>query len=351
MHGQAGWQGAESPKRPKVRYADSYKRRIGSLNLIPVVRLGQSQIRLYGTSIDGGHRVAGQEEELDGNHERNGDGDRESGLQDLAKRHLWMHFTRHGALRGRRRADHRPRRGPLRVGRARATATSTGSPRSSASTPGTGGPSSATPPPSQVAELDFFTLWSYAHPRAIELAARIASLAPADLNRVFFTNSGSEAVESAIKLARAYHQRTGSPAQDQVHHPRGRLPRHHPRRARGDRHLGSSARSSSRSCPAGSSGAEHEQLPLARGPRPALGGGPDRGEDPLRAPRHRRRGHPRAAPERGRVHSAAGWLLPARAGDLRPAQRAADLRRGDLRLGPPGPLVRLPALRLRARTS
>ena len=63
----------------------------------------------------------------------------------------------------------------------------------------------------QVAELDFFTVWSYAHPRAIELAARIASLAPGDLNRVFFTSGGSEAVESAIKLARAYHQRTGNP--------------------------------------------------------------------------------------------------------------------------------------------
>ena len=63
----------------------------------------------------------------------------------------------------------------------------------------------------QVAELDFFTIWSYAHPRAIELAERIASLAPGDLNRVFFTSGGSEAVESAIKLARAYHQRTGNP--------------------------------------------------------------------------------------------------------------------------------------------
>ena len=63
----------------------------------------------------------------------------------------------------------------------------------------------------QVEELDFFTIWSYAHPRAIELATRIASLAPGDLNRVFFTSGGSEAVESAIKLARAYHQRTGNP--------------------------------------------------------------------------------------------------------------------------------------------
>jgi len=46
---------------------------------------------------------------------------------------------------------------------------------------------------------------SYAHPRAIELAAEVASLAPGDLNRVFFVSGGSEAVESAWKLARQYH--------------------------------------------------------------------------------------------------------------------------------------------------
>ena len=61
----------------------------------------------------------------------------------------------------------------------------------------------------QVEELDFYTLWSYAHPRAIELAARIASLAPGDLNRVFFTSGGSEAVESALKLSRNYHRMHG----------------------------------------------------------------------------------------------------------------------------------------------
>jgi adenosylmethionine-8-amino-7-oxononanoate aminotransferase len=61
----------------------------------------------------------------------------------------------------------------------------------------------------QVGELDFYTNWSYAHPRAIELAARIASLTPGDLNRVFFTSGGSEAVESAIKLARNYHRERG----------------------------------------------------------------------------------------------------------------------------------------------
>jgi adenosylmethionine-8-amino-7-oxononanoate aminotransferase len=61
----------------------------------------------------------------------------------------------------------------------------------------------------QVRELDFVTNWSYAHPRAIELATRIAELAPYDLNRVFFTSGGSEAVESAIKLARNYHRVQG----------------------------------------------------------------------------------------------------------------------------------------------
>src|SRR5437588_7724960 len=58
----------------------------------------------------------------------------------------------------------------------------------------------------QIRELPFYTNWSYAHPRAIELAAEIAELAPRDLNRVFFVSGGSEAVESAWKLARQYFQ-------------------------------------------------------------------------------------------------------------------------------------------------
>jgi adenosylmethionine-8-amino-7-oxononanoate aminotransferase len=63
----------------------------------------------------------------------------------------------------------------------------------------------------QARELGFFTNWSYAHPPAIELAARIAALAPGDLNRVFFTSGGSEAVESALKLARQFHKLNGKP--------------------------------------------------------------------------------------------------------------------------------------------
>jgi adenosylmethionine-8-amino-7-oxononanoate aminotransferase len=134
----------------------------------------------------------------------------QAGLQELAKRHLWMHFTRHGAFDG---ADV-----PIIVrgegayvwdehgnryldGLSALFCVNAGHGRTEL------GEAAAR----QVEELDFYTIWSYAHPRAIELATRIASLAPGDLNRVFFTSGGSEAVESAIKLARAYHQRTGNP--------------------------------------------------------------------------------------------------------------------------------------------
>jgi adenosylmethionine-8-amino-7-oxononanoate aminotransferase len=57
----------------------------------------------------------------------------------------------------------------------------------------------------QMKELPFYTNWSYAHPRAIELAHEVAQLAPGDLNKVFFVSGGSEAVEAAWKLARQWH--------------------------------------------------------------------------------------------------------------------------------------------------
>ena len=68
----------------------------------------------------------------------------------------------------------------------------------------------------QAAELAYFPLWSYAHPKAIELAERLASLAPGDLNRVFFTTGGGEAVESAWKLARQYFTLIGEPYRKKV---------------------------------------------------------------------------------------------------------------------------------------
>ncbi len=68
----------------------------------------------------------------------------------------------------------------------------------------------------QAETLDFFPLWSYATPPAIELADRLAHYAPGDLNRVFFTTGGGEAVESAWKLAKQFYKLTGKPGKYKV---------------------------------------------------------------------------------------------------------------------------------------
>ncbi len=68
----------------------------------------------------------------------------------------------------------------------------------------------------QASELAFFPLWSYAHPQAIALAERLATLAPGDLNRVFFTTGGGEAVETAWKVARQYFKAVGQPGRYKV---------------------------------------------------------------------------------------------------------------------------------------
>jgi adenosylmethionine-8-amino-7-oxononanoate aminotransferase len=133
-----------------------------------------------------------------------------STLQEQARRHLWMHFTRLAAYEdhevpiivrgegcyvydehGNRYLDGLSALFCVNIGHGRADVVQAGA--------------------DQARELGFWTNWTYAHPRSIELATRIASLAPGDLNRVFFTSGGSEAVESAIKLARQYHKLTGKP--------------------------------------------------------------------------------------------------------------------------------------------
>ncbi len=138
-----------------------------------------------------------------------------STLQELGRRHLWMHFTRLSAYEdheipiitrgegcyvydehGNRYLDGLSSLFCVNIGHGRADIVQAGA--------------------EQAKELGFFTNWSYAHPRAIELAARIAGLAPGDLNRVFFTSGGSEAVESALKLARQYHKLTGHPNKTKV---------------------------------------------------------------------------------------------------------------------------------------
>ncbi|MEA2355195.1 MAG: hypothetical protein QOD61_1324 [Solirubrobacteraceae bacterium] len=136
-------------------------------------------------------------------------------LQELARRHLWMHFTRMGAYadhevpiivrgdgchvydeHGRRYLDGLSALYCVNVGHGREEL----------------GEAAA----AQSRELAFYTNWSYAHPASIELAARIAGLAPPGLDRVFFTSGGSEAVESAWKLVRAYHRTQGQPTRTKL---------------------------------------------------------------------------------------------------------------------------------------
>jgi adenosylmethionine-8-amino-7-oxononanoate aminotransferase len=136
-------------------------------------------------------------------------------LQQAAKDHLWMHFTRHttyadhdvpvivrgeGAYiydaQGRRYLD---ALGGLFVNQL-----------------GHGRTDLVQAAAKQGQDLAFFPLWSYAHPTAIELADRIAGYAPGDLNRVFFTSGGGEAVESAWKLAKNYFKLVGKPMKHKV---------------------------------------------------------------------------------------------------------------------------------------
>lgn len=137
------------------------------------------------------------------------------GLQRAAKDHLWMHFTDMGAYAdadvpviasgdgayvrdadGKRYLDGLSGLFVSQVGHGRTEI--------------------ADAIAEQAKELAYFPLWTYAHPRAIELADRLAGLAPGDLNRVFFTTSGSEAVESAWKLARQYFKSIGQPTRHKV---------------------------------------------------------------------------------------------------------------------------------------
>ena len=68
----------------------------------------------------------------------------------------------------------------------------------------------------QAAELDYAAAFHFAHPKSFELASRVAALAPGDLNRVFFCNSGSEAVDTALKIALAYHNVRGEGARTRL---------------------------------------------------------------------------------------------------------------------------------------
>ena len=280
---------------------------------------------------------------------------RDAAAQAAAARdHLWMHFTRMSAYAAGDVPVITRGEGPT-SGTPRASATSTGSPGCSSCRPATAAPSWPRPRAKQASELAFFPLWSYAHPKAIELAERLADLAPGDLNRVFFTTGGGEAVESAWKVAKQYFKLTGKPMKHKVISRYDRLPRHAAGRAVHHRHPGrqGDVRAAGARRP---QGAEHELLPRARarrrprGVRP-LGRRPDRGGHRVRRPRDGRRGVPRAGAELRRLLPAAARLLPAGPRDLRPARRAAGLRRGDLRVRPARPLLRCGSASATSRTS
>ena len=138
-----------------------------------------------------------------------------SNLSEQARRHLWMHFSRMGSYEthevpvmvrgegayvwdqhGKRYLDGLAGLFTSQLGHGRTELAEAGA--------------------KQASTLAYFPLWTYAHPRAIELAERLAGYAPGDLNRIFFTSGGSEAVESAWKLARQYFRVTGQPQRTKV---------------------------------------------------------------------------------------------------------------------------------------
>jgi hypothetical protein len=135
--------------------------------------------------------------------------------QRAARDHLWMHFTRLSSYadaeipvivrgegpwiwdsKGRRYLDALASLFVVQVGHGRQELADAAS--------------------KQASELAYFPLWSYAHPQAVALAERLAAHTPGDLNRVFFATGGSEAVESAWKLARQYFRATGQPGKYKV---------------------------------------------------------------------------------------------------------------------------------------
>ena len=139
----------------------------------------------------------------------------DSRQQRAARDHLWMHFTQHSPdssveiptivrgdgvyiwdANGRRYLDGLSGLFVVQVGHGRTELAEAAA--------------------KQASELAFFPLWSFAHPTAIDLAERLASHAPGDLNRVFFTTGGGEAVESAWKLAKQYFKLTGKPNKHKV---------------------------------------------------------------------------------------------------------------------------------------
>jgi adenosylmethionine-8-amino-7-oxononanoate aminotransferase len=137
-------------------------------------------------------------------------------LQKSAHEHLWMHFTQMGDYVPDREVPVIVRGQGAYVYDAHGRRYLDGLAGLFVTQVGHGRVELAEAAARQAREPAFFPLWSYAHPNAIELADRIAGYAPGDLNRVFFTSGGGEAVESAWKLAKQYFKMTGRPGKHKV---------------------------------------------------------------------------------------------------------------------------------------
>ena len=189
----------------------------------------------------------------------------------------------------------------------------------------------------QAETLAFFPLWSYATPTAIELSERIANYAPGDLNRVFFTTGGGEAVETAWKLAKNYFKLTGKPGKYKVV---SRSIAYHgtPQGALAITGLPVFKAPFEPLTPGRLPRTEHQLLPRARAVRARRQGvrsvlrRSHRRSHRVRGARHRRGRLPRTGAERRRLLPAAARVLRAGPRDLRRVRRAAGVGRGDLRL-------------------
>ena len=130
-------------------------------------------------------------------------------LSERARRNLWLQMSRMGAYSSTEEIPIMVRGEGTRVYDANGTEYFDGLSGLFTNALGHGRADIAEAAAEQIRNMAFFPLWTYAHPKAIELAEKIASLTPGDLNRVFFTTGGGEAVESAWKLARQYHRLRG----------------------------------------------------------------------------------------------------------------------------------------------
>jgi adenosylmethionine-8-amino-7-oxononanoate aminotransferase len=137
-------------------------------------------------------------------------------LAESAREHLWMHFTRHSTYEEGGHVPVITRGDGAYIWDDQGNKYLDGLAGLFVVQVGHGRTELAEVMAKQASELAFFPLWSYAHPPAIELADRLAELAPGDLNRVFFTSGGGEAVESAWKLAKQYFKMTGKPMKHKV---------------------------------------------------------------------------------------------------------------------------------------